>query len=99
MDVPDHTSWRALSLQSLIDLFAGPPPPSYLAPPPFSSSVGERKIMNHFVVISMFFGLRAQKAFIVVPVHDAATMRFPSLPICGDESSTTSPILRKRFVD
>ena len=52
-----------------------------------------------FVVISMFFGLRAQKAFIVVPVHDAATMRFPSLPICGDESSTTSPILRKRFGD
>src|SRR6266436_3089761 len=32
-------------------------------------------------------------------LNHAATMRFPSLPICGDESSTTSPILRKRFGD
>src|SRR5690242_19084627 len=32
-------------------------------------------------------------------LNHAATMRFPSLPICGDVSSTTSPILRKRFGD
>ena len=51
MEVPDHTSCRALALHSLIDLFSGPPPSSYRTPPPFSSSVGERKLMNHFVVI------------------------------------------------
>ena len=50
MDVPDHTSCRALSRHSLIDLFAEAPPRYYLVPPPFSSSAGERKIMNHFVV-------------------------------------------------
>src|SRR6266545_2936492 len=49
-DVPDHTLRRALSLQSLIDLFAGPPPSYYPNPPPFSFSVGERKIMNHSAV-------------------------------------------------
>src|SRR6266511_1066685 len=51
-DVPDHTLRRALSLQSLIDLFAGPPPSYYPNPPPFSFSVGERKIMNHSAVKS-----------------------------------------------
>src|SRR5438094_6831225 len=49
-DVPDHTSCRALSLHSLTDLFAGAPHPYYRTSAPFSSSVGERKIMNHFVV-------------------------------------------------
>ena len=44
-----------------------------------------------------FLGLITQMALIVVPAHDAATIRFESLPICGDESSTTSPILRNRF--
>ena len=29
-------------------------PLTYLNPPPFSSSVGERKIMNHFVVLKSF---------------------------------------------
>src|SRR5438552_4537752 len=46
-DVPDHTSCRALSLHSLTDLFAGAPHPYYRTSAPFSSSVGERKIMNH----------------------------------------------------
>src|SRR5437773_3939898 len=49
-DVPDHTSCRALSRHSLTDLFAGAPHPYYGTSAPFSFSVGERKIMNHFVV-------------------------------------------------
>src|SRR5438132_14240451 len=49
-DVPDHTSCRALSRHSLTDLFAGAPHPYYRTSAPFSFSVGERKIMNHFVV-------------------------------------------------
>jgi hypothetical protein len=58
MDVPDHTSCRALTLQSLSDLFAGPPPPYYLDSLPFSLSVGVRKIMIHFVV-NTFFRIRS----------------------------------------
>src|SRR5438094_9561274 len=50
-DVPDHTSCRALSRHSLTDLFAGAPHPYYRTSAPFSFSVGERKIMNHFVVV------------------------------------------------
>ena len=50
MDVPDHTSCRALSRHSLIDLFTGAPPLYYYANAPFSSSRDERKLMNHFVV-------------------------------------------------
>ena len=49
-DVPDHTSCRALSRHSLIDLFAGAPLPAYRICLPFQSSAGERKIVNHFVV-------------------------------------------------
>src|SRR5207237_9096364 len=49
-DVPDHTSCRALSRHSLTDLFAGAPHPYYRTSAPFSFSVGDRKIMNHFVV-------------------------------------------------
>src|SRR2546425_11883655 len=54
-DVPDHTSCRALSRHSLTDLFAGAPHPYYRTSAPFSFSVGERKIMNHFVVSSYLF--------------------------------------------
>jgi hypothetical protein len=32
----------------------GAPPLYYLVPPPFSSSVGERELMNHFVVKKSF---------------------------------------------
>ena len=31
--------------------------------PPFSSSVGERKIMNHFVVISIFLSVAVHRYF------------------------------------
>jgi hypothetical protein len=54
MDVPDHTSCRALALHSLIDLFTGAPLPNYCTLAPFSSSRGERKLMKHFVVILEF---------------------------------------------
>src|SRR5262245_9394538 len=63
-DVPDHTSCRALALQSLIDLFAGAPPSHYLTSAPFSPSVGERNASwyNYLVpsasrVCSFFFPL------------------------------------------
>src|SRR5437773_4196527 len=51
-DVPDHTSCRALSRHSPTDIFAGAPHPYYRTSAPFSFSVGERKIMNHFVVLN-----------------------------------------------
>ena len=56
MEVPDHTLCRALALHSLIDLFSGPPAPSYRTPYSFSSSRGVRQDMKHSVVkISIVF--------------------------------------------
>ena len=52
MEVPDHTLCRALTLHSLIDLFSGPPAPSYRTPPSFSSSRGVRQDMKHSVARS-----------------------------------------------
>src|SRR5499426_4670501 len=45
------------------------------------------------------FGKSRAAAPIGVRKYQVATMRLPSTPICGDESSTTSPIFRKRFGD
>ena len=57
-NVPDHTSCRALSRHSLIDLFTGAPAPYYRICSPFSSSTGERKLMYHFVVKTQVLWLR-----------------------------------------
>ena len=54
MDVPDHTSCQALTLQSLADLFSRPPPSYLFDSLTFSLSVGVRKIMIHFVVNRIF---------------------------------------------
>src|SRR5262245_35448690 len=45
------------------------------------------------------FGKSRAAALIGVREYHAATIRLPSTPIRGDESSTTSPTLRNRFGD
>ena len=56
--------------------------------PPFSSSVGERKIMNHFVVISIFLLVAVRRYF---STYSLSASKRGSSPKPGFSVSVTHP--------